>query len=965
MEFIFPVVVIGFIIYLYHASLPSTRYERAEELVKQSRAGEAITIFRELQNKHPKAGLRYIEEHFKVLSNTPATSNEQSINEFERLLSVKNSITNAEVDKSTFNNVEDRIKKKILDLKLSQAQSLLDSNQLLSSLKIFTELKEDFDIAGVRMIEIGYKLANIKDENENAIIQKLLQLLEQRKGIQRAQKNTKDYESIEKTITQRIIELKFNFAERQLKGDLLESAESTLLELKGKHPLAEVKILEIGFIRIQKKKDESLEKIEKELKHILASCGGLSNTKTKSALDDLEQKIRGVLAVTLHKIGIANIVKKQFSLALAQLQEALSFCTKDSIELKRECQNLIAEIHFKDAQELEAKGTLKAAIVGYQNAILALEGMAQNTLYLTILCRQEICRQKQNFMPHVKVIDQIANSKVAGKQELMFRYAYHLAKEGNVQNCESIILKYLPQSDPNVSKLLQFCQKEKIFQLKQKVAQVNKTMHGNNKQELLNIQWTIDDLSKELEGKVEGIDKQVARIKSYTFSKLLGLYFEEGNFPGIIDLIEGFHEFYSKSDLLKNIGIASLRIANNNGLTLTNYENIIANWLTAIHSNVVMVHSLENTSWDDEYQFTLEDSIGSNSGLWIEADNINYDPSSKDNISIGNTQRTLLGVFEGALARITNESLAEKANAFYRSEKAALEKIIHVIESDYIIFASPYFSKKHGLNDAVLVYLECEIEETEKYELIDTAMAYVGENEPELFKQYRTVKELSASVCTAIKANNTKALKKQNTSKSRKAVSRFEQLATTLEYEIIKCIDEVIGENVRNEEIVPMFRELLQLLPSSQQLKHKASQHLVYITIEKVNEGEIEHEDALGNLIEAYGWTPQNMRVIDNLVIVCRILAPAYIQEQLSPNGVRLFKTVKDLANPQLKQALRDTMNEALNEFLNVIQSHDQESHSLILNALSGRSYRPLYEPTLNESGRQLVERLRFIKSLT
>jgi len=180
---------------------------------------------------------------------------------------------------------------------------------------------------------------------------------------------------------------------------------------------------------------------------------------------------------------------------------------------------------------------------------------------------------------------------------------------------------------------------------------------------------------------------------------------------------------------MKNLGNASFNFLKNNDITTKNYKTIISLFLTSAYSDKVMLSSLEETIWDDEYTFSLIEAVGSNYELHSEIpENVNYDEITDSNISIGEAQKYLISEFENLLnKKVTKYELHNEVFKFYQDEKQSLENVIQIIPND-IVFATPYFAKRFNISNQIIDELEHDFSEYKNEESLKAGIPYLNDN---------------------------------------------------------------------------------------------------------------------------------------------------------------------------------------------------------------------------------------------
>ena len=188
---------------------------------------------------------------------------------------------------------------------------------------------------------------------------------------------------------------------------------------------------------------------------------------------------------------------------------------------------------------------------------------------------------------------------------------------------------------------------------------------------------------------------------------------------------------------------------------------------------------MEDTTWDDNYTFTLYEAIGSNYSQHEEIpDNVNYDEISESNISIGATQRELLQQFETIIHKeIEDTSLSKLVNDFYDKEKEAIEKIIEIVDSD-IFFATPYFAISNGLNNQIIKELDNDYHNYSNEDVLEAGVP-TSKFKLTVVYQYFFANDLVDKVITAINNENPTAIKNLNTKNNKKWIEKFDNISNS------------------------------------------------------------------------------------------------------------------------------------------------------------------------------------------
>ena len=124
------------------------------------------------------------------------------------------------------------------------------------------------------------------------------------------------------------------------------------------------------------------------------------------------------------------------------------------------------------------------------------------------------------------------------------------------------------------------------------------------------------------------LSKYRAKLKNYAIFKL----FDEGKFDVAFDkMIKEHSDYLEDLTALRNIALICLNIVEGKQLKKSNYQEVISVWLTAIYQEKLFVKSLDYTSWDNQYKFTLQNAYGHFEEYEYDdlPDNVNFDEPEK------------------------------------------------------------------------------------------------------------------------------------------------------------------------------------------------------------------------------------------------------------------------------------------------------------------------------------------------
>ena len=547
--------------------------------------------------------------------------------------------------------------------------------------------------------------------------------------------------------------------------------------------------------------------------------------------------------------------------------------------LTRKHHEAIASIHFQNGLKREQNTDYKRAIRQFKDAIEHSKRSDNESYKFDSIARILICELKLDIKDFkMDENGQIKNAKLSYQKDLYYRYSIKLLREKKYKEAEKSISQF-NFDKRKIRKLKTFIEIERDNYILERLKNINLFIEKLNKNEctIRQIKKFYADLDVIL-SEIKNTDnktvyKKVAKIKPTLFNRLLSHYFQKKLFNEALTIIYEYPNFWTDPLLLKNLGICCYSIAEQRKIDITNFQDVISGWLTAVFSDNVILKSLTDTSWDDQYTFTLIESKSrttkNSSGI---PENVNLKPVTKGNISIGQTQNELIRQFESFISEYNGSKKSAKiwhdvVKNKYNAEKKSIEEIIN-ISSSKINITTADFSKKMGLNGPITKLIEQVYERDSDEKALKTGIDFLGNLKSPKISEYKEGISLLENMREGIRKSSASELRKLNTTENKRIMNQFQQLAGSAENIIHEKINDKISSNNMNKKLIPVMEECISILPKNDRLKYQYSIYIDKFCIRQYNEKKLNSFQVLKLMKEAYLMSPSNTRICSNIMIL-------------------------------------------------------------------------------------------------
>ncbi len=618
-----------------------------------------------------------------------------------------------------------------------------------------------------------------------------------------------------------------------------------------------------------------------------------------------------------NSIVLSNVTNKVSNLKqnLVYIDNSLQLGFKNEfISLRKQHCLELAEIHLHFGIQNEISLNLTEAIQYYTIAKEYSIQSLNSEIFSMVITRKGICTMKTNGQIDQNILEEVNKAPLEYKRDFFYRYAIKLLQQKEYRKAENIITAHLNFSAPVIDILKERLKNNKIRNTIRYVTDINhkiEQLYENSFpiEDVKALFETIEIQIEENKSLVPAFSYKLQAIKPSLFNRLLSNYISSKLYSDALDLIQKYSSFYENSELLKNLGICCCGLVTKENLTETNYKIVISSWLTSIFSDKVILKSLDATSWDDKYTFTLIDTIGSNFKHYDKIpDNTNYDYVSDTNISIGATQRELLQQFESLLYKtISDTNFSKIVHEFYDNEKEAIEKIISIINKD-VLFVAPHFAKIYGLNEEIIKELDNYYVKHLNEESLEAGIPYLNAYSNTYVNEFETARVTVSTMVSAIRNENLSELKSLATDKKRSLVEKYKTINDSLEDSLFNAFTLKIEENYKNENLITLMEECILMIKNNGKLK------TLYATfIHNFCEANWKTKPAINLfelLIKSIKANPDNYRVAKLLTVSINnnLMEIANDETTSIAKIYSLIENVKMIRSEALKDALKELL---------------------------------------------------------
>ena len=586
------------------------------------------------------------------------------------------------------------------------------------------------------------------------------------------------------------------------------------------------------------------------------------NERAASSLKQLESDV--------HRYCPDAFRKYHLSISCQILQNLWTIATESEIAGEY---SAALEQYSDMVNEIRSCDALPLAWLSHDGKIHPKKDEKRAMLYLVKAeCRTLICKLKAGLLVETDeavIVNSLSRDiDASAEEDLAYRFAYYLLEHMRPAEAEKIIKTYIP----NEKELLDLC--EDIFI---RCAESNMNEFNDKLTLIQNGEMTSEDA----EAFLANIDSYCDKISNYlpdtkdkfsTYKDLvqnyiLHTYFNEEKYAEVYAYLRTTCRNFLKDDLsFRNVAIASLGMVENKTASDKNIKFAISTWISAIFTDRLFVKSLDYTTWDNEYTFTLQGCLGS-SDFDKLPDNVNYDnPVDNQIISIKEVQLSLLNRMETAI-----RNNYPQYESFFNDEKSALEALVDLNLDVKCPLVAPYISNtfkayRNAIKNSFSVDLQHDYGNKER--ILSLGVKYGFDDE--VYSNYKEATAMVASCKDALQTLNATAISAafQNISPA----SEYAELQSSLKSYVANAMSTAEKRNIDYVQYFDLFYNVC-IKMKDDNLSFTCARYMNSEIVGRLNAGTMELRDGANYLYRLYLLAPSNIQVKENLQGVLRNLA--------------------------------------------------------------------------------------------
>ena len=545
------------------------------------------------------------------------------------------------------------------------------------------------------------------------------------------------------------------------------------------------------------------------------------------------------------------------------------YCCKGFVAAETdELTGLILKLKWSMATGAEAAQNFDGAVARYAGVSEeCVKSFAERAEIRSLICLLKAGRTDSAAESRIiSALDLKSHQRL--KDDLAYRYACFLLRAGRANDAENFIKRYLPDE----RLLLSLCSDAHIRESERYLAEFNQkvkamadgTMSAAEATAFRSeIDWYKTQVSRYLSDTASEFDAYKTAASQYMLQAL----FREGRYAEALDtVLTMYPDFLHDSSHLRLAAVAALGCAESGLAAGTKLRYAISLWLTAVYNDRIFVWCIENASWNEQYQFTLDGSLGNtdDDDFAELPDNVGFDdPEEGENISIKDVQESLVARMEDTVRKNY-----PRLEAFFNSEKSAIESLLGLDLDQPCDIAAPCVSANHkNVSASIMSALEYELDHYgNKESILKTGLAYGIESGR--FGSYKIACQQTESCRQAVSGNYDTASAFSNLSNIR----TYGELYGGLLSFVSGRMNDAVKQSMPYARFMDVYEPVCRAFNDSK-LSFAFSSYANSEIIKRLNDSSMKTRDGIGYLVRIYKLDPGNVTVKQNVTGVVKSLA--------------------------------------------------------------------------------------------
>lgn len=660
------------------------------------------------------------------------------------------------------------------------------------------------------------------------------------------------------------------------------------------------------------------------------------------------------LAHTLPYAECAEVLNSFISYVEIRCNEELADAIIKSIKLE------LITLHKEQGYRYEQDGKYVEAV----NVYGTLYDLADLRIRSWCKIRSLICMVKQdNDVSEDDVRKALGNVGFAKeKKELSYRYGIWLIKHNGAKAASCFVTEFLSKEN----ELVDICHNAYLKEAESVLAELNTKVSRLNTGEVSlleaqNFADSLDSYDCQTSVRLTDVHNKIESLRTSIWSYILSKSFENGDYELALKSLKKLGKNWYEDDIyFRNVAIACLGMAETGKINHVNYKAIISCWLTAVYRDQLFVRSLDYTSWDNSYTFTLKNSLGGSRYDSFDSlpSNVNFDdPVDGSVVSISEVQQSLLRRFELAL-----NDKDDVFATFYEEQKNAMDFLVRLDLDNPCIIAAPYLANntRKCLND-IKNALDYEYDKYGGEKILKVGVLYNINSGR--YKAYKEASNYADECVSAAESMSDTHVRRKFTNNIIDAILEFPELYESFTTEIQNVLTKVTKNSTSYKNVLNVFSVICSVLCDNT-LSYMFGNFINQSVVSKLNDKSMDLATGLKDLVSVYNVAASCTQLKNNIGNVLEALVGRYIAEAI-PSDLTTIKYVLNATGIEFEKNIADALSEQT-VLLAVVTGHTDAinamtsipAKSLILRTKLNNVKSQIKELSVNMRLSQIVEKV-------